>query len=124
MATSSSDVLEAAKFLDMLQKEAASRVLSAYGFEDNLVRGSVIEMQDAIVAIRRNITFRFSLNGSDIEGSVEIDDMDLIARLDRGKAFEFLVSVISKKIADEVISQAMSEFANGLSLDPTFKGGR
>jgi len=114
-------VTRAAEMLDRLQKEATKRVLSAYRFESNLVRGSVIELSDPTIVGQRNVVVRFDMNGEEVETTFPFV-VDGSYRFDKAKAFGMLVDEIGKHVADVVKEQALQFFADDLAKTPEFGG--
>jgi hypothetical protein len=114
--------LRAADMLDRLQKEAAARVLAAYRFESNLVRGSVIEMSHATMSGVHVISVRFELNGEKFERTCEVDGLAMVASYDKGKAFGKLVDCVSEAVTEEVKRQALGRFGDSVIQHAPFKG--
>jgi hypothetical protein len=114
-------IVRAAEMLERMQAEASKRVLSAFRFEGNTVRGSVIEMGDAAILDTRKVFVRFALNDREIETSFEVDPN--LGKYDMGMAFKKLMDNVSAEVAVIVCTQAAEEFSRDSVKAHEFKRG-
>lgn len=120
--------LEAAKLLRELEKEAEKKVLAAYLFTDNLVKGAVIDLASVSVGDAgrsiHEIRIVFSVNGRDLKTIQKVEGVASVALYDKGKAFSMLTEAVGKAIALEVQDQAMHWFGDQVCATSEFKGGK